>query len=129
MRASLRDLLTLAWPVVVSRATQTIVGLADALMVAHLGERALAATTTGATNAFLFFILPIGTVVRVQSFASQLAGKGDLRGARRFALYGLAIALGAQLFAIANLGTIDPLLSLFDYEPEVRTLMASYLGW
>ncbi len=114
---------------VVSRATQTVVGLADALMVAHLGAAALAATTAGATNAFLFFILPIGTVFIVQSFASQLFGKGDPLGARRFALYGLAIALAAELFALASLPAIDPLLSLLPYEPAVRTAMSSYLAF
>ena len=36
-------LLRLAWPIVVSRSTQVAIGLADALMVAHLGESALAA--------------------------------------------------------------------------------------
>lgn len=129
MRASLRDLLVLAWPVVVSRATQTIVGLADALMVAHLGASALAATTAGATNAFVLLILPIGTVFIVQSFASQLAGKGDLAGARRYALYGLAIALAAELLALASLPAIDPVLALFPYEPEVRVAMAAYLAF
>ena len=39
-------LLRLAWPIIVSRSTQVVVGLADAVMVAHLGEGALAATTT-----------------------------------------------------------------------------------
>lgn len=128
MRAGLRDLLVLAWPVVVSRATQTVVGLADALMVAHLGARALAATTTGATNAFLLTILPIGTVFIVQSFASQLAGKGDLKGARRFAVYGLLIAVATQVVALGSLFAIEPLLSLFEYEPDVRALMAGYLS-
>jgi multidrug resistance protein, MATE family len=128
-RPSLRDLLTLAWPVVVSRSTQTVVGLADALMVAHLGAAALGATTTGATNAFLLLILPIGTVFIVQSFASQLHGKDDVAGARRFALYGLAIALFTELAALASLPGIEPFLALFPYEPEVSHAMAAYLGF
>ena len=36
----LRTLLTLAWPVIVSRSTQVVVGLADALMVADERETA-----------------------------------------------------------------------------------------
>ena len=127
-RPSLRDLLSLAWPVVVSRATQTIVGLADAIMVAHLGAAALAATTAGANNAFLVLIFPMGTVFIVQSFASQLHGKGDVAGARRFALYGLAIALATQLLALASLPAIAPALSLLDYEADVREQMTAYLA-
>lgn len=117
----------LAWPVVVSRSTQVIVGLADALMVAHLGQEALAATTAGANNTFLVLILPIGTVFIVQSFASQLLGRGDPGGARRYALYGLMIAVFAQAISMLALPLIEPTLALFEYEPEVRSLMSSYL--
>jgi MATE family multidrug resistance protein len=129
MHPTVRDLLVLAWPIVVSRSTQVIVGLADALMVAHLGEAALAATTAGATNTFLVLILPMGTVFIVGSFASQLFGKGDVSGARRFALYGLAIAVAAELLSLLALPAIEPTLARFEYAADVRALMASYLVW
>jgi MATE family multidrug resistance protein len=128
-RPSVGDLLILAWPVIVSRATQTVVGLADALMVAHLGASALAATTTGATNTFLVLILPMGTVFIVQSFASQLFGKGDLPGARRFAIYGLMIAGATQVIAMASIPLIGSVLGLFPYEADVHTQMTAYLTW
>ncbi len=128
-RPGLSALIALAWPVVVSRATQTIVGLTDALMVAHLGEDALASTTTGATNAFLVLILPMGTVFIVQSFASQLSGGGDAHGARRYALYGLMIAIATELVALACVPVIGPTLALFPYTPEVHASMTSYLGY
>ncbi len=124
---TLRTLLTLAWPIVVSRSTQSIVGFVDALMVAGLGENALAATTTGAMNAFTVFILPMGTVFIVGSFASQYFGKKDLVGARRFAFYGLAIALFTQVAAVALLPAVGPALSAFDFSPEVRRLLHAYL--
>ncbi|MBI2801797.1 MAG: hypothetical protein HYX63_16235 [Gammaproteobacteria bacterium] len=54
--------MSLAWPVIVSRSTQVVVGLADALMVAHLGAGALTAVTTGGLNAFAGFIFPMGIV-------------------------------------------------------------------
>jgi MATE family multidrug resistance protein len=44
---SFRSLFTLAWPIIVSRSTQVVVGLADAIMVAHLGETVLAAALAG----------------------------------------------------------------------------------
>ncbi|MGH7806208.1 MAG: MATE family efflux transporter, partial [Candidatus Binatia bacterium] len=93
----------LAWPIVVSRSSQVVIGVADAVMVAQLGEAALAATTTGALNVVAFLILPFGIVFIVSTFSSQLYGEGDLEGARRYGFYGLAVALGAtviSLFAI-----------------------------
>lgn len=72
----LKTLFKLAWPIIVSRSAQVVIGIADAVMVAHLGEAALAATTTGAFNTFTLLILPMGIVFIVSSFASQLFGSG-----------------------------------------------------
>src|SRR5512133_3148611 len=106
----LRPLLALAWPIVVSRSAQVVVGLADALMVAHLGAGAIAATSAGALNAFCFFILPMGTVFIVSSFSSQLFGMGDLRGARRYAWYGLAVAAATALVGAASIPFVPAVL-------------------
>jgi MATE family multidrug resistance protein len=125
--ANLKTLLTLAWPIIVSRASQTIVGLADSLMVAHLGASALAATATGALNAMTVLVLPMGITFIVQSFSSQLFGKGDLAGARRYGWYGLVVALGTLVLSLAAVPAVDPLLDLLPYTPEVHALMSAYL--
>jgi MATE family multidrug resistance protein len=113
---------------VVSRSTQVVVGVADAVMVAHLGAASLAATTAGALNAFNVFILPMGIVFVVSSFSSQLFGMGDLGGARRYGWYGLAVAAGAQLLGIALVPLVPAVLGSFGYAPEVRALMEDYLA-
>ncbi|WNG40779.1 MATE family efflux transporter [Archangium violaceum] len=124
---TIASLLRLAWPIIISRSTQVVVGLADAVMVAHLGESALASATTGAMNSNLVFILPMGTVFIVSSFASQSFGAGDLGGARRYAFYGLAIAGLAQVLCMALLPVLPAGLSLFEYTPEVRDGVRTYL--
>ena len=124
---SLRELLTLAWPIVISRSSQVVVGVADAVMVASLGEAALAATTTGALNTFTLFILPMGIVFIVSSFASQLTGAGDHAGARRYGFYGLAVAALTQLVAVAAIPLIPMAIAQLDYSPEVRRLILDYL--
>lgn len=124
---TLRTLLALAWPVIVSRSAQVVVGVADALMVAHLGAEALAATTTGAFNAVAFLILPMGIVFIVASFASQLTGRGDRAGARRYGFHGLLVAAGAGVVALLLLPALGPVLARLDYAPGVRTLMHGYL--
>src|SRR6516225_2817933 len=91
-RSSVSALLGLAWPIIVSRSTQTVIGISDALLVADLGSAAVAAVGTGAFNTFALLILPMGTLFIVQSFVSQLFGKGDLAGARRYGWYGLVLA-------------------------------------
>lgn len=127
-RGSLRELLSLAWPMIVSRSTQSVVGLADALMIAPLGAAALAATTTGAINTFSLVILPMGTVFIVQSFAAQFAGRGDLLSARRFAWYGLILAVLAQALAMVSLPFVPRVLGLFGFDPQVLRLMSAYMA-
>jgi MATE family multidrug resistance protein len=124
---SITALLRLAWPIIISRSTQVVVGLADALMVAHLGEVALAAVTTGAMNSNMVFILPMGTVFIVSSFASQYFGSGDVAGARRYAWYGLAIAGVAQALCLVIIPLLPAGLELFGYAPEVREGVREYL--
>jgi MATE family multidrug resistance protein len=127
-RERLRALLALAWPIVVSRSSQVVVGIADAVMVAHLGPAAIAATSAGGLNAFTFFILPMGTVFIVSSFSSQLFGMGDLGGARRYAWYGLAIGAATEAVALALVPAIPSFLSALPYAPDVRALMEGYLA-
>ena len=126
--APLRALLALAWPIVISRSTQVVIGIADALMVAHLGAAELAATTTGAMNAFALFILPMGVVFVVASFSSQLTGARDPAGARRYGWYGLAVAAGAGAVSLGAIPAVPAALALAPYEPAVRGLMADYLA-
>ena len=97
-------------------------------MTAPLGEAALTATTTGATNTFALVILPMGIVFIVQSFASQLKGQGNFTAARRYAWYGLMISLATMVVAIVCIPLVDPILRQLPYEPEVRSLMTDYLA-
>ena len=126
-RASLKVLLVLALPMVLARATQSVMTFADALMVEHLGPQAIAASATGGFNAFLLMILPMGTVFIVQSFVAQLVGAGDRDATPRFAWYGLIISGIAGVIAIGLLPAIDPLLLLADFSPGLREQMSSYM--
>src|SRR5512147_1191756 len=94
---TLKTLLALAWPVVIARATQSVIGFSDALLVAPLGENELAATTTASLDTYAFIILPMATAFIVQSFAAQLTGQGRRADARRYAWYGLAVAAAAMV--------------------------------
>ena len=102
--------LALAWPVVLARSAQAVIGFCDALMTAPLGEDAVAAVTTGAMNVSAAMMLPIGVVFIVQSFASQLSAKQEHHKARRYAWYGLAIAAVAMAMgARISAPSLDPM--------------------
>jgi len=124
---TLRALLALAMPMVLARLTQSAITFADAIQVEHLGARSLAATATGGLNVLLIAILAMGTVFIVQSFVSQLVGRGERDTTPRYAWYGLAIAAIAGLLGVALIPATDPLLALTGYSPEVRGLMGDYM--
>lgn len=95
-------------------------------MVAPLGQDALAAVTTGALNIFGLFILPMGTVFIISSFASQLFGKGDHGGARRYGFYGLIFCFLLEVIYLGLLGLIPTVIGKLDYDPSVKNLMIQY---
>lgn len=128
MSGALLRLMALAWPIIIQRATQSIVGLTDALMVAPLGEDALAAVTTGAFDTFSIIILPMGTVFIVQSFAAQLHGRGDIGAARRYAWYGLSLAAVAAVISIVVLPFVPWLVGQIHYSERVSGYMATYVA-
>lgn len=123
---TLRKLLDLAWPIIISRSAQTVIGFCDAAMVARLGEDALAATTAGALNVFAIFILPMGISSIVASFVSQLHGRGDHTGARRYGFYGLIVAALAQLLCFAVMFAAPYFFATLEFTPQVRTLLVQY---
>lgn len=122
-----REFIALAWPIVLARSAQAVIGFSDAAMVAPLGEDALAATTAAATNTLALFILPMGIVFIVQSFASQLVGKRDLEGARRFAYYALILAAITLVLSCAMIPALGSFVDTLGFTPEVRGLMATYM--
>jgi multidrug resistance protein, MATE family len=126
---SMRALFVLAWPIIISRSTQSVVGFTDAAMSAQLGESALAAVTSGAVNMFTFLILPMGISFIISTFVSQHKGAGDLSAARRFGLYGLILALLTEVVCLLLLPLISPLVGLMPYTPEVQALMIGYLWY
>ena len=125
---SLSSLLSLAWPIIVSRSTQVVMGLADALFVAHLGENALASVTAGAMNSAAVFIFPMGVSFIVASFSSQLAGRGESAAARRYGWYGLAVAALAQVLALVAIPCLPAAFGSLHYAPALVDGLCAYLS-
>jgi len=121
-------LLRLAWPIVLARATQAVVGFSDAFMVAPLGEAALAAVTTGAMDVLCLIMLPLGSMFILQSFAAQLRGKGDLVAVGRYAHYGLFLSVVAGAIGFCVVPLIGFGLGLIGYEPAVERDMEAYIS-
>lgn len=110
-----------------ARATQAVIGAADTYQVSHLGADAVAATATGSLNTMGMVMLPMGTVFIVQSFVSQLRGRGSINETPRFAWYGMIAAAFAGLIAVAAVPLVDDAVTAVGFEPAVATQMSGYL--
>jgi MATE family multidrug resistance protein len=119
--------LALALPMVLARASQSVITFADAIQIKDHGEQAIAAVATGGLNVMLFIVLPSGAVFIVQSFVAQLTGRGDRDQAPRYAWYGLAIAAAAAVVAGALIPLVPSALGLADFSPRVRDDMGEYM--
>lgn len=123
----LRDLLSLAMPMVLARASQSVITLADTLQTKHLGPEAIASVATGGLNIIGFCALAMGSVFIVQSFVSQHVGRGERDATPRYAWYGLAIALITQLVSLGFMPVLEPALRVAGYAPLVRAEMHDYM--
>ncbi len=95
--------LRLAFPLMIGQLSQMLLGVADTVMVGHLGVIELAALTFANSLFHIPFVFGIGLLTGVSVMSSNSRGADDPAGARgscRHGLY-LALAVGLVLFGIS----------------------------
>lgn len=125
----LRRLLAAAWPLIAINLAITGMQFADALMVAPLGEGALAAIFP----AFMLFLVPVvfghGLLAVVTSFAAQHVGAGQARRAGAYGRAGVAAAVVWGLL-LQPLGLAAPrFFAWMGHAPEVQAMEVAYYRW
>ncbi len=127
--------LRLALPLMIGQLSQMLLGVADTVMVGHLGVKDLAALTFANSLFHVPFVFGIGLLTGISVFTSNSRGAGDAAGARGSCRHGLYLAttLGLVLFVISWI--ISDHLDAFGQPPEVaarttvffRIVMASVI--
>lgn len=95
---SLRYILKLATPMMITLVSFTIMQFVDRYMVSHLGTEALAAILPAGTVSFVPASLALGIVATLSTFVSQCLGRGDNKDCSNFCWQ--AIYLGLVYFAV-----------------------------
>ncbi len=127
--------LRLALPLMIGQLSQMLLGVADTVMVGHLGVTELAALTFANSLFHVPFVFGIGLLTGISVSTSNSRGADDAVGARgscRHGLY-LATALGLVLFGISWFISLH--LDFFGQPPAVtastpvffRIVMASVI--
>jgi MATE family multidrug resistance protein len=122
------ELIRLAWPIVVSMLSASVMTLVDTLMVSGLGSAALSGVGLGGILSFILICFPIGVLGAVKILSSQAFGAGRIDAASAYlgAGLGLGIFFATVSYAAARLA--------LPFLPEVTASAASadaaqtYLG-
>ncbi len=106
-RSTLKELTTLAWPVVLARLGIMTMGLTDAIVVGHYASRELAFHSLAWAPSSVVLTTAVGLMMGVQVMTARLRGegRGDEVGAvlRRGMVYALQIGL-VSMIALMLLG-------------------------
>lgn len=121
-----RELLALAWPIIVSNLSTTTLALVNAIWVGRLGTAELGSIGLATTLFYLVTAFPLGLLGAVRTLVAQSVGADREDLARRFAWQGLwvALVLGLLTAAAAPFGhVVFPWLGA---SPEVVTPASTY---
>ncbi len=102
-QAPLPALLGLAWPIVLSMLSVSVMTLVDTFFVSQLGTWALAGVGLGGIVSFSVVCFPLGSLSAVKILASQSVGAGRLDNVQKYLGAGLVLAaiMTAAAFAAA----------------------------
>lgn len=124
----LRTTLTLAWPVMLSNAFQTVYNLTDTFWLGRVGPEAVAAPSISWPIMFLLMSLSAGFGVAGLSLVSQYVGAGEIDKANKAAGQLLAIFTGASLsIMVIGFFGAESILRLMNVPEGVLRVAASYL--
>jgi MATE family multidrug resistance protein len=118
--------LRLGVPLMIGQLSQMLLGVADTLMVGHLGVTELAALTFSTALFHIPLVFGIGVLTSVAVFSSNASGADRAKDARESCRNGLwlGVVLGIALFAIAV--AIMPLFPLLGQPPEAIAAARNY---
>lgn len=125
--APLPALLTLAWPIILSMLSASVMTLVDTFFVSRLGTWALAGVGLGGIVSFSIVCFPLGSLGAVKILASQAVGAGRGENVGRYLGAGLALAsiMTAVAFAVAS--GVAEIIHHAAASPETGTAAGVYI--
>jgi len=98
---SLRYMLKLAWPIVVTNISFTIMQFVDVRMVAELGTNQLAAILPAGFASFIPSSFALGVITIVNTFVSQSLGRGNKKDCSSYCWQAIYLGLAYALLIVA----------------------------
>jgi putative MATE family efflux protein len=123
-----RLVMRMAWPAILENALHTLLGIVDTILVARLGNEAVAGVGAGAQWLFLFFSLVFGLSTGAVVLIARAIGAADSVAANRAMRQALLFGVGAGLlFTLFGVVGADAAMAVLGATDEVARIGASYL--
>jgi MATE family multidrug resistance protein len=114
-----RQTLILAFPLMIGQLSQMLLGVADTVMVGHLGVLELAALTFASSLFHIPFVFGIGLLTGISVFTSNSRGAQDAARVRGSCRHGLYVSLVVGILLAGMSFGLSYRLDLFGQPPEV----------
>jgi MATE family multidrug resistance protein len=123
-----RSLVKLAWPIMVSTLSYSVMTLVDTLLVGRLGPAALAGVGLGGTAAFVFLCFSFGLLRAAKTLVAQALGAGrrDQVGAYLGAALVWAAGIGVVTVVLGEIAA--PLVGRISKDPAAGAAAHTYLA-
>ena len=126
--SSLKENLKLAWPISLQSILVTMLGMTDIMMVAHLGDGAVASVGIANRIQFVVLIILSGLATGVGILSAQYYGAGKIARIRQVILMTIIIAFIALIpIVLLNYFFAGDIINLASNDTEVINTGESYL--
>ncbi len=123
-----RNLLSLAWPMVVTNSLMMLGPTIDMVWVGKLGSAAIAGVGVAGIAVQLVIVALMGLMMGVRAMVARFIGAGDIRGANHVSRQAFVIgATFSIVMAVIGIFLAEQILILFGLEPDVVAEGATYL--
>ena len=124
--AGLREVVRMAWPIMLGAMSFVIMDFVDKVFVSRLGVDNLAAIGSAGIWSYTLGVFFVGVAACVSTFTSQSLGRGNREDCSRYAWQGIYISLFAGAFVVVIWPISGPLFQSMGHAPEVTDLELSY---
>lgn len=122
-----RELMQLAWPMLIGQVAQVAMGVADTVMAGAVGPLDLGAVAVGFSLWLPIYVFCIGILSAVTATIARAVGAADRTRQAIAFQQGIWLALGLAVIAIAVVVRADALLPLMQVDAAVQPLGRIYL--
>ena len=128
-RGSVREILTVAYPLIISTASSTVMQFINRMFLAHYSPEAMAACVPGGILAFTFLCFFMGLVNYSNAFVSQYFGKGQRSNISRSVWQAIWLAIAAGIIIQITIPIGYFIIGHAGHDPAVAVLEKEYFFW